>query len=176
MWIVLIVIGAMFFWFWLSREQVNPEEAAEDALDAAENVKRKVEIKSDPEPAAKPEAKTEPKAEAQPEPKAEIKAEPAPKEEAKPSGKRKIKLEPDDLTRIEGIGPKFAEILVAAGVDSYDKLAEMSVEQIEVAIKAGGGRKSASMATWAEQAALAAKGDWTALEQLQAKLNGGKKA
>lgn len=166
MWILLLVIGAVFFWFWLSREQVNPEEAAEDALDAAENVKRKVEIKSEPEPEAKAEAA----------PKAEAKPEPAAKEEAKPAAKKKIKLEPDDLTRIEGIGPKFAEILVAAGVDSYEKLAAMSLEQIEATIKAGGGRKSASMASWAEQAKLAAAGDWDALEKLQAKLSGGRKA
>ena len=195
MWALVAIVAALVFWFWLSREQSSPEESADEALKSAENIKKRVEIKSDPEPSeAKQSLKNEPKPEVpapktepKPEiaiPKAEPKPEvPAPKTEPKPEipapktvpKAKKAKAEPDDLTRIEGIGPKYAEILIAAGVDSYAKLAAMSADAIGEIIKQGGGRKAASITTWAEQAALAAAGDWEALEKLQASLSGGRK-
>jgi large subunit ribosomal protein L21 len=164
MWSLFFLIGAILMWFWIMREQGTAEEAAQDALDAAENVKRKVEIKTAPD-------RAETKSEAASVPKPEVKTvtPPGPKPQAA------VKAEPDDLTRIEGIGPKFAEILLAAGVDSYAKLAAMSEEAITETIRQGGGRKSASISTWAEQAQLAAAGDWDGLAALQERLSGGRR-
>jgi predicted flap endonuclease-1-like 5' DNA nuclease len=167
MWAIFFLIGAIVMWLWVMREQSTAEEAAQDALDAAEGIKKKVEIKTAPEA-------SEPKTEPTPIPKPEVKAStpPAPTE---PRPRAAIKAEPDDLTRIEGIGPKFAEILIAAGIDSYAKLAAMSEEAITETIRQGGGRKSASIGTWAEQARLAAAGDWDGLATLQANLSGGRR-
>ena len=80
-----------------------------------------------------------------------------------------------DLTIIEGIGPKYAEILVAAGVDTFAKLAAMTTDEVIELVKANGGRKSGSMPTWVEQAKLAAAGDWDTLEKLQDDLTGGRR-
>jgi predicted flap endonuclease-1-like 5' DNA nuclease len=83
--------------------------------------------------------------------------------------------DPDDLSRIEGIGPKYQELLLEAGIDTYAKLAQLDEERIATLIREMGGRKSASMATWAEQAKLAAAGDWDGLAALQDELSGGRR-
>lgn len=83
--------------------------------------------------------------------------------------------EPDDLTRVEGIGPKYAELLAAGGIDTFAKLAALSNEEVETVIKEQGGRRSGSMGTWIDQAKLAAAGDWDALDKLQEELTGGRR-
>jgi predicted flap endonuclease-1-like 5' DNA nuclease len=80
---------------------------------------------------------------------------------------------PDDLTIIEGIGPSYRDMLVRGGVDTFAKLAAMSADDILQVIRANGGRKSNSMGTWAEQAKLAATGDWAGLAQLKQQLKSG---
>ncbi|MGB7337674.1 MAG: helix-hairpin-helix domain-containing protein [Phototrophicaceae bacterium] len=80
-----------------------------------------------------------------------------------------------DLTIIEGIGPKYAEILMGAGVTTFAQIAAMSDDEIVTLVKDNGGRKSASMGTWAEQAKLAAAGDWDGLAKLQDELSGGRR-
>lgn len=82
----------------------------------------------------------------------------------------------DDLVRIEGIGSKMSAALVAAGIDSFEKLAASTEAQIRSAIEAAGMRLAPGLETWPEQAELAAKGDWDGLEQLQARLVGGRRA
>ncbi len=81
----------------------------------------------------------------------------------------------DDLERIEGIGPKYKDVLIAEGIDTFDKLATLSLGEIEQAAKNQGMRRRASMKTWAEQAALAAKGDWNKLDALQEELFAGRR-
>src|SRR5688572_18533162 len=71
MWAILFLIGAIIMWLWVMREQSTVEEAAEDALDAAEGIKKKVEIKSADERA---EVKSEPAS--PPAPKPEVKVTP----------------------------------------------------------------------------------------------------
>jgi len=80
---------------------------------------------------------------------------------------------PNDLMLIEGIGPHYRDILAAAGVDTFAKVAELDEAKFVEIAKAAGSRKHASMATWARQAALAAAGDWAALRTLQDQLMGG---
>jgi predicted flap endonuclease-1-like 5' DNA nuclease len=81
---------------------------------------------------------------------------------------------PDDLTRIEGIGPKYRDALIEAGIRTFQDLAELSEEQLLEAVSKAGMRRSASMATWAEQARLAGEGDWEGLYTLQGQLRGGR--
>ena len=79
----------------------------------------------------------------------------------------------DDLKVIEGIGPRFEELLHGAGVDSFTALAAMTPEQIESAIRDAGGRV-VSAGTWPQQAGLAASGEWDALAEMQSHLKGGR--
>lgn len=167
-WLMLAIfffVLALVFWLWISREQGSAEEEANNALDAAEDKLKKIEIKAaDPEPVPEQKAvEPEPVVEPEPEPVAKVAVEPEPVA----SG------EPDDLTRIEGIGPKSASILNVAGVTTFSQIASMSEDEIVALIKSNGGRKSKSMATWAEQAKFAANGDWDGLAKLQDELSGG---
>jgi len=116
-------------------------------------------------------------------PAAEVKAAPAteakaaPAEKAAPPAKPKAapakKAAPDDLTLIEGIGPKSAAALNEAGITTFAQVAAMTAEQLEQAVKGRGVRLVGSTANWPKQAELAAAGDFTALAELQAKLKGG---
>lgn len=79
----------------------------------------------------------------------------------------------DDITKVEGVGPKTKTILVEAGVDSFAKVAAKTPDEIREIIKAGGGRSVPSIETWPEQAALLANGDVAAFEKLAEELDGG---
>jgi len=85
---------------------------------------------------------------------------------------------PDDLKRIEGIGPKLSSVLQEAGAVTYAQLAEMEVSQIEQILEEADPRllRLADPSTWPEQAALAAAGEWEALEALQNELKRGRRA
>ena len=87
-------------------------------------------------------------------------------------------VEPDDLKRIEGIGPKLSSVLQEAGVMTYAQLAAASPDQLEQILEASDPRllRLAKPASWPEQAALAATGEWEALEALQGTLKHGRKA
>jgi large subunit ribosomal protein L21 len=87
----------------------------------------------------------------------------------------KPEVQGDDLVKIEGIGPKVAAALKAAGILTFAQLAESTVEDIQK-IMSDAGLKMMSPEGWIDQAKLAAKGDWKAFEKLQAKLVGGRKA
>lgn len=83
----------------------------------------------------------------------------------------------DDLKKIEGIGPKAAEALVAAGVDTYAALAKKTPEEIKALLDDADGTFNAQdPTTWPEQAELAAAGKWDELKELQDKLSGGREA
>jgi predicted flap endonuclease-1-like 5' DNA nuclease len=85
--------------------------------------------------------------------------------------------EPDDLKRIEGIGPKIASVLQAAGIETFAQLAATEVSRIEQILEEESPRlrRLANPGTWPEQAALAAADDWEALEALQQALKGGRR-
>ncbi len=83
--------------------------------------------------------------------------------------------EKDDLTKIEGIGPKIADVLASNGIDTFAKLAEMNAEAIkELLVSAGSQYNRADPGTWPKQAELAAKGEWEALKKWQDELEGGR--
>ena len=83
--------------------------------------------------------------------------------------------EPDDLTRIEGVGKKYADALAAAGINTYAKLSQASLDELQAAADAAGLTNRASMETWAEQAVYAARGDWDGLQKFQDTLDGGRR-
>ena len=80
------------------------------------------------------------------------------------------------LQYLHGIGPKFASVMNEAGIFTFAQMAATSVERLEEIIAASGVRAPSNPGTWPEQAELAAKGDWDALEKLQGKLKGGRRA
>lgn len=82
--------------------------------------------------------------------------------------------EPDDLTRIEGIGPKLQEILYGAALQTYTLLADQDPDELRAIIKDAGFAAPFNPDTWPQQAALAAEGQWDQLEQLQDKLVAGR--
>ena len=83
----------------------------------------------------------------------------------------------DDLKRIEGIGPKLASVLAEAGILTFDTLADTDVSRLEQILEEADPRllRLAKPDTWPEQAALAAAGDWEALEALQNELRAGRR-
>jgi predicted flap endonuclease-1-like 5' DNA nuclease len=86
------------------------------------------------------------------------------------------KTAPDDLTRIEGIGPKIAERLQAAGIERFDALAATPVARLqEILLLAGARFKLAVPDSWPEQAALLAQGDEAGFAALTARLTAGRR-
>ena len=80
----------------------------------------------------------------------------------------------EDLTIIEGIGPKIAKLLVTGGINSYSKLAESTPDAIKTILSKGGPSYMVhDPATWPQQSELAAAGKWAELNTLKEKLIGG---
>lgn len=83
---------------------------------------------------------------------------------------------PDDLVKIEGIGPKMAQVLGEAGITTYAQLAAASPERLREILDAAGSRyRMIDPTTWPRQAALAADGDWSGFNALVSQLKGGRK-
>ena len=133
------------------------ETATEDATDAPEVVEAKAEEVT----AVVEETKAEVVEEVKEEAVAKAKA---PKAEAKA----------DDLTKIEGVGPKIAETLVAAGLATFADVAASTPEKIaEIIADVKGGHTPDS---WPKQAGMAAEGKWDELKKWQDAMDGGKPA
>jgi predicted flap endonuclease-1-like 5' DNA nuclease len=83
----------------------------------------------------------------------------------------------DDLTRIEGIGPKISGVLQEAGINTFAQLADTDPGSLEEILEAADPRlrRLANPATWPEQAALAAADEWDAHEALRGELKGGRR-
>lgn len=80
----------------------------------------------------------------------------------------------DDLTRIEGIGPRIATLLKEAGITGFAALAAAHAEQLAAVLAAAGPRfRLAQPASWPQQAALLAAGDEAGFAALAAELKGG---
>jgi large subunit ribosomal protein L27 len=81
----------------------------------------------------------------------------------------------DNLTKIEGIGPKIAELFYASGITTFAQLSETSTARMQEILDGGGPRYSThNPMTWGHQASLAADGQWDELKELQDELNGGR--
>ena len=84
---------------------------------------------------------------------------------------------PDDLTRIEGIGPRIAGVLGDAGIRTFAQLSRTEIDWISSILEQADPRllRLADPTTWPEQARLAAAGDTEALNRLQDELKGGRR-
>lgn len=107
----------------------------------------------------------------------------APKKEAAPKAAATKKAAPkkaapkktakaDDLKKIEGIGPKIADTLKAAGIATFAELAKAKPAKISEIIADVRGNHVTD--TWPAQAKLAADGKWDELKKWQDELDGGK--
>lgn len=145
---------------------VLPLVAAEDAAVKPEKAAAKAKANGEPkkEAASKKESESKPtKAAAE-----------APAEEQKPKASKKA-AKGDDLKKIEGVGPKIAEVFAAAGIDSFEKLAKSTPEDLKKILdEAGSQFSSHDPGTWPQQASLAAEGKWDELQKLQDELKGGR--
>jgi len=81
----------------------------------------------------------------------------------------------DDLTLIEGIGPKISGVLNSAGITTFNQLAATDTARLQEILDQNELRL-ADPQTWPEQAGLAAAGDKEGLEALQERLKGGRVA
>jgi len=81
--------------------------------------------------------------------------------------------QPDDLTIIEGIGPKVNQVLQASGIQTFAQLAETSEESLK-AMLASARLQHIDPGTWAEQAALVSEGKMDEFEALTNRLKGGR--
>lgn len=80
----------------------------------------------------------------------------------------------DDLTRIEGIGPKVAKVLASIGITTFQALATADYNRVKQAL-VDAGWPYMDPASWMEQAKLAAEGRWEELGLLQEQLKGGRR-
>ncbi len=81
----------------------------------------------------------------------------------------------DDLTKVEGIGPKIAGLLNDAGIMSFADLAATKVASIEQILSNAGPRYATHKPdTWPAQAKMAAEGKWDELKKWQDELDGGR--
>ncbi|WP_433081505.1 helix-hairpin-helix domain-containing protein [Dactylosporangium sp. CA-052675] len=80
----------------------------------------------------------------------------------------------DELERIEGIGPKIAAALRAAGITTYAQLADAERSTVELALERANLRFAPSLGTWSRQARLLADGDETGFKELTDRLIAGR--
>ena len=98
----------------------------------------------------------------------------AKKVEAKKAEAPKTTAKSDDLKKIEGAGPKAAEALVNAGLDTFAKVAASDAATLSKILTDASSRLSHIVTeTWPKQAGLAAEGKWDELKELQDRLDGG---
>jgi len=81
--------------------------------------------------------------------------------------------ETDDLTKIEGIGPKIAEALQTDGITTFADLSTAKIGDLRTILE-NAKLSQHDPGTWKKQATLAKNGKWDELKTLQDELDGGK--
>ncbi|NAY92757.1 30S ribosomal protein S2 [Muricauda sp. JGD-17] len=155
----------------LAERKSEKQEGKQDETPkaAAKEVAKEKEVK--PEPVQE---KEEPKAKE----KVEVKKE-EPVAEAKEEKKtaKKTTSKAEDLTKIEGIGPKAAEALTNSGIKTYAELAKADAEKIkEILTEASSRMAHLDPTSWPKQAKMAADGKWDELQEWQDNAKGGVEA
>lgn len=103
-----------------------------------------------------------------------VKAEKAPKAK-KATAKNEKAVAADDLTKIEGIGKKIAELLQAEKILTFKDLSKASAKKLKGILEVAGNKfQMHDPASWPKQAKLAAAEKWEELEALQKELVAGK--
>lgn len=81
----------------------------------------------------------------------------------------------DNLTKVEGIGPKIASLLNDDGIWSWKQLSEVKTSRIQKVLDAAGPRyRVHNPETWPMQAGMCAKGEWDKLKKWQDDHKGGR--
>lgn len=81
---------------------------------------------------------------------------------------------PNDLTVVEGIGPKINQLFNNAGYFTFAEVAKMTEAQMQKILDDAGPRyRLAKPGTWAKQADLAAQNKWSELKAWQDELKHG---
>ncbi|MFC0032916.1 hypothetical protein ACFFMM_25660 [Micromonospora chaiyaphumensis] len=135
-------------------EEAEPARTAPEPVAAAEEpaaATEPVPVAVPAEPVAEP-AVEEPVAEA--EPVAPV-AVPAPRAAVEDAAPAQVDAA-DDFRRIQGIGPKLAAALQAAGIRTYQQLSELDEAALRETVKAAGLRAAPGLATWSQQAKVLA--------------------
>ena len=108
-----------------------------------------------------------------PNPKPVAKSTPKPQPKAAPAISKK---QMEDLKVVEGVGPAIEKILKSKGIKTLEQLSKARVATLRNILTEAGNRfRFHKPDTWARQARLAAAGRWKELEELQQRLDGGKK-
>lgn len=95
----------------------------------------------------------------------------------KPAKATKKAAKADDLTLIEGVGPKIAEVFASAGLASFADVAAKTAEELKAILTDAGDQFNIAVTdTWPQQAQLAAEGKFDELKKWQDELDGGKEA
>jgi predicted flap endonuclease-1-like 5' DNA nuclease len=85
------------------------------------------------------------------------------------------KVVQDDLKIVEGIGPKIADLFIAAGIKTWKDLSETTIDKANEILKNAGERYAIhNPGTWPRQAKLMYEGKWEELKAWQDTLDGGK--
>lgn len=190
---VWFLFGALLGWllnYWLCKRccpkpketisHYTPPPAAASKIDEPETATTSSMMKAmptvaTPEP-VKPKAVPKPKVVAKPKvvPKPKVVAKPATIDIAAAKAAGIMIKSVDDLTVIEGIGPKINTLFKENGLNTFAQIASATVPQMRLILDKGGARyRIANPSTWAKQAKLAANNKWKELKSLQDELSGG---
>jgi len=85
-----------------------------------------------------------------------------------------VNVEADDLTIIEGIGPKVVKVLGEAGILTFAQLAQANADDIQNILN-DADLNMMDPTSWPAQAKLAADNDMDGLKKMQDELSGGRK-
>lgn len=78
------------------------------------------------------------------------------------------KIKEDDLTVVEGIGPKIKELFHNFDINTWAKLGAASVDKCQEVLNSGGKRfEIHNPGSWPKQAEMAAQGKWAELKKWQ---------
>ena len=159
----------------VEQTQIAIDEPAATPEPVAEAPAPEPVVEAAPEPVVETPA-PEPVVEATPEPVVEAPApEPVVETVAAAAPVVSAEVKADDLRKIEGIGPKIAELLNNAGIMTFAALSTTSTDRIkEVLAEAGKRYTMHDPTTWPKQAEMAAAGQWDELNKWQDELDGGK--
>ncbi len=135
------------------------DEDEDDDAKVVKKAPKAAKAEKQPEPAKKPKEVAEVAVAV----KEEAKKEEAPKAEKSAAA--------DDLTKVEGIGPKAAEALTTAGLETYAKASPDAIK--EILTEASSRMAHLDPESWPKQAGMAAEGKWDELNEWQEKAKGG---
>lgn len=129
--------------------------------------------KKSPAPAKEEVAAEAPKAEEAPKKDEPKKEEPKKEAPAKKATTKKA-AKGDDLTKIEGVGPKAAEALTNGGIGTFAVMADADPAKMkEILTEASSRLSHLDPTSWPKQAKMAADGKWDELKEWQDNAKGG---